>query len=436
MAAYIFDFDGNDWVLQKQVMADEPEIFGEYGVSVAVFEDNVLVGAPKDDSVGEDAGASYLYTSNLGQWDIKQKFMTGESASFDEFGSQILLENQHLIISSPRDKHEQGIGLISLFNKENGQWVESQAIPDLGLAYMPMAISGDKALLGMSGQDDLRFYTYQQNTWQQSQLLTVSDVNKSNTFGQLASMSGNKAVVNDTDQENSQIKSGAVYAFEFDGSQWAQSQKLTPPEITWNQLFGHQVLLKNDQLFISAVNKDEGVVYVYEHDGLSWQLVQTVLPPSTSVSRFGNTLDVDQNVMAVTTGANPGTVYIYNYDGLEWVYNQTISSIQNGEPLKVSLNVDNNYLLVGHNNYRTSSSSYMRGGVYVFRFNQQDQEWQYNSMVLAQDGLKDDYFGDTVKSDDDTFVVSAPRDDDSGINSGSVYVYTTLDLIFKNGFNQ
>lgn len=435
-AAYIFDFDGSDWSFQKQLFADEPNTNEDYAVSVALFNENVMVGAPEDETVGESAGATYMYSSNMGQWDTKQKLMTEESASLDEFGSQVLLENQHLIISSLRDKHEQGIGLITLFNKENGQWVESQAIPDLGLGYMPMAISDDRALLGMSGNDDLRFYTYQQNTWQESQILTVNDANKSNSFGTLASMLENKAVVNDPEQENNQTKSGAVYAFEFDGSQWAQSQKLTPPEITWNQLFGHQVLLKNDQLFISAVNKDDGVVYVYEHDGSSWQLVQTVLPPSTSITRFGNTLAVNQNTMAVTTGANPATVYIYNYDGLEWIYKQTLSSIQNGEPLKVSLNVDNNYLLVGHNSYRTSSSSYMRGGVYVFRFNQQDQEWQYDSMILAQDGLRDDYFGDTVKSDGDTFVVSAPRDDDSGGDSGSVYVYTTQDLIFKNGFEQ
>lgn len=435
-AAYIFEFDGGDWTLQKQLFADEPKANEEYGVSVAVFEDNVMVGAPEDETVGDNAGATYMYSSNMGQWDAKQKITTGESASFDEFGSQVLLENQHLIISSPRDKHEQGIGLITLFNKENGQWVESQTIPNLGLGYMPMAISDERALLGLSGDDDLRFYTYLHNTWQESQLLTVNDANKSNSFGRLASMSGNKAVINDTGQEYNQTPSGAVYAFEFDGIQWAQNQKLTPPEITWNQLFGHQVLLKNDQLFISAVKKDEGVVYVYEHDGISWQLVQTISPPSTSITRFGNTLTVNQNVMVVTTGANPGTVYIYNYDGLEWVYSQTLSSIQNGEPLEVSLNIDNNYLLVGDETYRTSSSSYQRGGVYVFRFNQQDQEWQYDSMVLAQDGLKDDYFGDTVKSDGDTFVVSAPRDDDSGYNSGSVYVFTTQDLIFEDGFDQ
>ncbi|MDP8266491.1 MAG: hypothetical protein P9M07_06035, partial [Candidatus Aceula meridiana] len=44
--------------------------------------------------------------------------------------------------------------------------------------------------------------------------------------------------------------------------------------------------------------------------------------------------------------------------------------------------------------------------------------------LLAFDGVAEDYFGYAVAVSGDTAVVGVPQDDDNGINSGSVYIYT------------
>ena len=45
------------------------------------------------------------------------------------------------------------------------------------------------------------------------------------------------------------------------------------------------------------------------------------------------------------------------------------------------------------------------------------------SKVLASDGAEDDRYGKNVALFDEWFAVSANRDDDNGLNSGSVYIY-------------
>ena len=50
------------------------------------------------------------------------------------------------------------------------------------------------------------------------------------------------------------------------------------------------------------------------------------------------------------------------------------------------------------------------------------------SKVVASDGAEDDRYGKNVAISDDWFAVSANRDDDNGINSGSVYIYNNITL--------
>ena len=61
------------------------------------------------------------------------------------------------------------------------------------------------------------------------------------------------------------------------------------------------------------------------------------------------------------------------------------------------------------------------GAAYVFT--RADGEWSEMAKLTASDGSRDDYFGYWVAVDGDTVVVGAYRDDDKGLQSGSVYVF-------------
>lgn len=53
--------------------------------------------------------------------------------------------------------------------------------------------------------------------------------------------------------------------------------------------------------------------------------------------------------------------------------------------------------------------------------------WSLHTKLLPDDGNAHDYFGHSIAIDGDTITISAPRDNDKGDDSGSVYIYNILE---------
>lgn len=86
-----------------------------------------------------------------------------------------------------------------------------------------------------------------------------------------------------------------------------------------------------------------------------------------------------------------------------------------------SLALSGDTALIGANLDDTSSDN--SGSAYVFT-RQADGSWSQQAKLLAEDGAEDDYFGISVALSGDTALVGTPEDDDKGLESGSVYVFT------------
>ena len=77
-----------------------------------------------------------------------------------------------------------------------------------------------------------------------------------------------------------------------------------------------------------------------------------------------------------------------------------------------------------HGNFTIIGSKYQQnngvasGSAYIF-----DQKLDHFTKLQANDGASSDYFGYSVAIFDNIAVVGSPYDDDSGINSGSVYIF-------------
>ena len=57
-SAYIYhqDPDTKEWILQHKLVADDGAALDEFGGSVAIFGDTVVVGADRDDDKGSASG--------------------------------------------------------------------------------------------------------------------------------------------------------------------------------------------------------------------------------------------------------------------------------------------------------------------------------------------------------------------------------------------
>ena len=127
---------------------------------------------------------------------------------------------------------------------------------------------------------------------------------------------------------------GAVYAFQFDGTQWVEKQKLFARD---GEKFDgyHAVALEDDLLVVGAGGRDSfqlntGRVYVYRHDGSKWTEREILLPDDPVKNGiFGNRVIATdpQNLLIASMGADgyepgKGAVYWFSSDTIGGPFTQ------------------------------------------------------------------------------------------------------------------
>ena len=148
-------------------------------------------------------------------------------------------------------------------------------------------------------------------------------------------------------------------------------------------------------------------------------------------SEFGVSVDVDGDTFVVgahqendgsDSGSN-GSVYVYVRSYFAWSLQQKIvaSDGAKDDHFGVSVALLGDTLVVGAN--QDDDNGAQSGSVYIFV--RSGTTWTQQQKIIANDGAMSDYFGSSLALTGDTLVVGAHRDDDKGIYSGSVYVYSS-----------
>ena len=143
-SAYLFDI--NSGSLLQKFLAPDGASGDRFSRSVDLDGDLALIGSPGDDDLGTNSGAAYLFDINSGN--LLQKFLAPDGNLFDDFGRSVAIDGNRVLIGSPGDD-ELGTnsGAAYLFAREDMEKVpEPSAI--LGL----IAIGTLGVLKGFSGK--------------------------------------------------------------------------------------------------------------------------------------------------------------------------------------------------------------------------------------------------------------------------------------------
>jgi hypothetical protein len=159
-SAYVFRFDGNDWIEEKKLTASDPAGDDWFGWSVAIEDGVAVVGSRYDDDNGGNSGSVYVYRFDGADWGDEQKLNPTDGAAVDRFGEAVSLDNGLLVVGAPGDDDGgSGAGSAYVLRDEGDHWVElrrlnaSDAVPDdrLGISA---AISGSTVISGAFRDDD------------------------------------------------------------------------------------------------------------------------------------------------------------------------------------------------------------------------------------------------------------------------------------------
>ncbi|MFH1782743.1 MAG: S8 family serine peptidase [Candidatus Omnitrophota bacterium] len=277
-SAYIFRYDGNSWVEEQKLVDDFADTM--FGWSVSVSGDCAIIGACQDSDKGFYAGSAYIFRYDGNSWVEEQKLVASDGTVLDKFGLNVSISGDHAIISSGKGT---GRACAYIFRYDGNSWVEEQKLTsfnnkELSMFGVTVSISGDCVILGDYADDDKGEYSgsayifrYDGNSWVEEQKLVASDGNTNDLFGRKVSISENRAIVSCNHDDDNGEDSGSVYIYHLN-----RPPTLDPIEdktIYSNKNLNFTLTASdsdNDPLTFSAENLPEGAVFNPSTQEFSW----------------------------------------------------------------------------------------------------------------------------------------------------------------------
>lgn len=329
-SAYVFRFDGSQWMEEAKLLPDDGFRGHQFGVSVALSAagDVALVGAPFNDDNGDGSGSAYVFRFDGSQWSQEAKIIPADNAAGDVFGIHVAISPDGTIAfaSATAADHLGGSsGAVYVFRFNGGQWVEEATIlPSDGAggqifgSALAVSGAGDRLLVGAWGEANNTgsAYVFQFDglDWIEEAKLVANDAAPGRWFGSSAALSdlGDVALIGAMFDFDNGPSSGSAYVFRLNGSQWSQEAKLLASDGDDDDRFGRSVALSasGDLALVGAPASDNppstGAVYVYRFDGLQWLEVTELLPGPPGGGSVGRSVSLTPTADRALVGA-PGT---------------------------------------------------------------------------------------------------------------------------------
>src|SRR5262245_15451365 len=116
---------------QQKLEASDAAAFDNFGRSVAISGETVVVGAPFDDNAGgENQGSAYIFVRSAGAWIQQQKLVASDAATDDFFGLSVAISGESIVVSAPFDDGAAGEdqGLAYVFSRSAAVWSQQQKL--------------------------------------------------------------------------------------------------------------------------------------------------------------------------------------------------------------------------------------------------------------------------------------------------------------------
>jgi hypothetical protein len=334
-AAYVFVFNGTQWVQQQRLTPSDPETSDSFGTSVAIHDDTAVVGAPGKNGGGSDHGAVYVFTRDpaSGQWTEQQKLTASDAADDDQFGGAVAIDGDTLLTGATGvDGAGSDRGQAYIFKRVWGNWSEAQKLTasdaeDSDHFGSAVALSGGVALIGAPLRDGAGtnrggayVFTFGGAAWAEAKILNGSDAADGNFLGFSVALNAAGSALAGAPSTAAKPENGAAYLFTFDGSTWTETKKFNDTSSTKPFSFGRSVALGDTTAVATCFGGATagGKVRVFTFDGANWSGPQTIVSPDQPAEdSFGGSVSLAGDVLLVGAsdhdngGVARGAAYLF-----------------------------------------------------------------------------------------------------------------------------
>ncbi len=366
-AAYVFVRSNGVWTQQAYLKGSNTRAWDDFGNDVAISGDTVVVGAKRAD----DSGAAYVFVRSGGVWAREADLKASNAEHGDDFGISVDVSGDFIVVgalsessagkgahsSLEDDNSAEDSGAAYVFVRWNGTWYQDAYLKasntDMDDSFgRSVAISGYTVVVGApneassaagvnpSSQSDNSadatgaVYVFKRGYWRwyQSAYLKASNPDEGDSFGASVAVSGDTVIVGAPSEagsgagvnsayqsDNGAYNAGAAYIFKRDRNwQWTQQAYVKASNAEMRDAFGVAVDISGDIAVVGATGESgngvgvnpyfqdnngrdrSGAAYVFVRTAGTW-LQQAYLKASNpdSFDHFGISVAVSGDTVAV-----------------------------------------------------------------------------------------------------------------------------------------
>jgi hypothetical protein len=164
-AVYVFKQDGANWVEQAKLTASDGTADGYFGGSIALADNTIIIGAAADDEAGYRSGSAYVFKWDGLNWVEQAKIAASDGAPHDQFGTSVATDDGTVVIGSNLYGYNQPADpaayVFSLFSNETPPGgdvvvrprpVDEDGVPIIdapiiSLTFDSVSVSGDTSII-------------------------------------------------------------------------------------------------------------------------------------------------------------------------------------------------------------------------------------------------------------------------------------------------
>ena len=352
-AVYVIEKPGSGWadgMETAKLTASDPAIADHLGISVSISGDTIVAGAYGDDN----NGSAYVFVRPPGGWSniTETAKLTASDGAYDEFGVSVAISGDTIVIGARSDDDDgYNSGSAYVFVRPPSGWATGTETAKLTasdahenqLFGNAVAVDQDTIVIGAHGDDTFgngsgAAYVFTRPTggWEtttENAKLTASDAAASDFFGMAVAVDGDTVVCGaSSDSIGSTDDQGSAYIF-VRGNGWSsgtETAKLTASDGAWLDEFGKAVSVSGDVVVVGArwddwgttPLSDKGSAYVFVEPISGWadttESEKLTASDGEAIDEFGTSVAIDGQTLVVGAYQDPielhpgfGSAYVF-----------------------------------------------------------------------------------------------------------------------------
>ncbi|EJK46385.1 hypothetical protein THAOC_34947 [Thalassiosira oceanica] len=256
--ANVFVRSGGVWTHQAKLSAPDGASGDYFGLSVTIYGDTVVVGAPLDNDNGFDSGSAHVFVRSGEEWTHQAKLLAPGGAAGDYFGLSVTIYGDTVVVGANGDG-DNGFdsGSAHVFVQCGEGWTHQakllapDGVTDDNFGYS-VSIYGDAIVVGCFDSGYAHVFVRSREGWSHQAKLLAPGGAAGDYFGLSVAIYGVTVVVGAPLDNDNGFDSGSAHVFVRSGEEWTHQAKLLAPDGAADDKFGWSAAIYGDSVVVGA----------------------------------------------------------------------------------------------------------------------------------------------------------------------------------------